>query len=242
LLYHGGDICRFETSLPEECCWTSQIPGYDYDFRYYWDLASLSDVHTHSNTDFPEFTPPDINTRSDSTILLPVSCFFDPDLIAKRNPYSPLLQKPLSSAQLDRIGRPIKNASLPEFWIYVSLALLFLTETFVACCDCWVARSKKNSFAEIQNNRKKKVFPYMRVLGYFVLTVCLGVDIFWAWHIYNLRKWTRESGWMKNNSEDEWVSLSQLMPVFSLTSVVFTLLGGIKIGRRGFKISKDYNV
>jgi hypothetical protein len=171
-----------------------------------------------------------------------VCCFFDPDLIAKRNPYSTNRRSPLSPEELNRIGWPIKNASLPQFWIYVSLALFFLIETLAACYDCCSARSPRHDFAKRQTERRRNGFPFMKVLRFLILFVCPVIDIFCAWHINSLRKRVSQSGWMRNNSENEWFSIGQLMPVFSLSSILFTLLESINIHGESLKSLEAFNL
>ena len=50
-------------------------------------------------------------------ILLPASCFMDPDLI-RNGPFSSSRKKPLSDVELDHIGHPVKNSGIPGIWLY----------------------------------------------------------------------------------------------------------------------------
>ena len=66
-------------------------------------LGVLIGCQLEHHLNFPEWNPPDIKNRSDSALLLPASCFLDPDLIFRDNPYAGRLQ---NTIQIDRVGKP----------------------------------------------------------------------------------------------------------------------------------------
>lgn len=178
---------------------------------------------THFNDDFPEWNPPNIKTRNISTLVLPVSCFFDPDLIRSENPYAPKRYPVvLVGSQLDRIGQPVKNYQLPELWIYILLALLFVASSVMSFINCFPAR-RLNSQRAAKPARMDRPFYWPVVLGF-----CLATDIFCVWHISQLRIWANGSGSLKDNSETQLDSVGQLLPLFGLASILLVLLDNFK--------------
>jgi hypothetical protein len=174
------------------------------------------------DTDFPDWRPP---TRNDSALLLPASCFLDPDLIANDNPYSPNRTMQLTDAQLNQIGRPVKSIRLPELWFYGLLALLFLFAILVASARLLrrCSRSKKQT----DSGRPNRCILSCEVV---VFLVCLATDIYCAWHINGLRLWASSSGWLKDSSDDEWFSVGQLIPLLALAGFLLLTLDHIEMG------------
>lgn len=214
-------------------------------------------ISTHAYTPFPHFMPPDIAATNDSAILLPVSCFFDPDLILKRNPYSLQLKPQLTAKRLERIGAPVVNIALPQFWLYVCLACFFAVETLKAlmgtCGGRYLVRLRTKRYgATVKPMNERSTWSRYARCAWRILIfgVCLGTDVFCVWHIASLRMWVRASGWLgTDRSEDEIISVGQLMPVCALAGVVLMLsekckicgrkerkgrtLGGLRKGRDG---------
>ncbi|KAF2264987.1 hypothetical protein CC78DRAFT_216568 [Lojkania enalia] len=160
----------------------------------------------HWSTDFPEWNPPDTRTRNDSTLLLPASCFLDPSLIATRSPYAGALDE----QKMSRIGWPVRTYELPEIWIYIFLVVTFVGAS-IAYAYNWLYKCKyrSNPFITLRG------FD-MRWLWAITLLPCLGTYFFCAWHIFRLRQWARLSGWMRDESEDDWSSVGQLLPLLTL--------------------------
>jgi len=181
---------------------------------------------THGDKAFPEWNPPDIQTRNDSALILPVSCFFDPDLIMHENPYAAKRKAKLSLTQIARIGKPIKNYQVPELWLYIFLTLLFVLSSLTHLCT-WLRARPQNA------DRQTKGITLFTLV---VVLLCLATDMFCAWHITRLRAWARLSGWLRDGREDEVFSLGQLMPLFALVSVVFMMMSRVSIRavREGF--------
>jgi hypothetical protein len=180
---------------------------------------------THGDKDFPNYWP---STGSDTALLLPASCFFDPDLIRYSNPYSPMRMRnrPFSEAQMAIIGNPTKSKKIPEMGLYWTLAVLFLVAliiSFAKCCHCgnYSRRAKRAGF-----QKKSKIA--MKCFSALILAFCLSVDIYCAVHVSRLRAWAKASGWLKNNSENELSSLGQLMPIGTLAGISFLILDQLK--------------
>lgn len=182
----------------------------------------------HSATSMPESILRPDNGRNDSAILLPVACFLDPDLAERDGPYRSTRSFPLSNEQLDRIGRPIKSSHQPQiviFWVLVGTLLLGIVTHFLE------ARTRHRE--SDQRTKKAKaaefILPY---IWFFILCMCLVTDLFCAAHIGSLRSWTKSSGWMIDGAENDLNSIGQLLPLFSLIPIVFSLVDSMKSGRK----------
>ncbi|KAF2181133.1 hypothetical protein K469DRAFT_752972 [Zopfia rhizophila CBS 207.26] len=179
------------------------------------------------NTDFPNWVPPKTN---DSTFLLPISCFVDPDLIEYENPYSPNRNFDLDRAQLDRLGQPVRGRELPQLLIYIFLAVSFLLGWFAhgygSCCDR--QRNRRDTLIhnphtqapKRQEKRIQRASLCMGLIYIWVFAVCTATNIFCTWHISGLRNWARRSGWMGDRSEDIPYSIGQIMPLIALGGFV----------------------
>ena len=160
----------------------------------------------HPKTPFPELFPPQ---RNDSAILLPVSCFLDPDLIERASPYAPHRHIPLGNTQLERIGQPIRTLQLPQIWLFGFFVLSLLSMLLGALIRCCKTRSRSNK-------TKWLVSP--------IFLVSLATDIFCAHHMRMLKQWTSQSGWMDNKGEEGYYSTGQLLPLVTLAVIVITAL------------------
>lgn len=168
------------------------------------------------DTQFPEWNPPLSRARNDSTLLLPASCFLDPDLENRESPYAPYNPN-ITDLRLDRIGRSVKVKQLPEIWFYAIIALVFLIGPFVRrYCHF---NDPEFTYQESMILKRKRRWPGLLLLG-----ACLASFMYSAWHIDQLRRWAKTSGWMKDNSEDEWLTIGQLLPLFALLLVVTSWL------------------
>ena len=171
-------------------------------------------THKYQDTDFPSWIPPSSDATKDSAILLPVSCFLDPDLIYYSSPYA--TDRKLDGAKLDRIGRAVKTITLPQFWIYCFLCVALTLGFFVN-----VFESTKHR----HQHGKRKRTCVEGLLWAFIFATCFATNVFCAWQIDGLRGWTRRSGWMRDGAEDNMFSIGQLLPLFSL---VLILLAGFE--------------
>lgn len=182
------------------------------------------------HNDFPSWHPPDIRFTNDSAILLPVSCFLDPDFVENESPYATKRQTHLTEVQLNRIGRPVKTHSLPQFWIYVCLVVALVMGIVAHIIE--IMRRQRLAL----NPQKHKYRPRRSigegVLWTFIFAICFATNIFCAWHIGSLRTWTRKSGWMEDGDEDGFYSIGQLLPIFSLVIILLSLLERYKIKRK----------
>lgn len=180
------------------------------------------------NTDFPELFPP--TKRDDSAILLPVSCFLDPDLIDKESPYAPNPQRHLNDAQFELIGRPIKTTKLPQIWLFFFLILALLLGVLAHVLG-----------------RRLLSRPKKWLLG-FIFLLSLGTDIFCAYHMLKLRLWTSRSGWMADKGEEGYYSIGQLLPLVSLALIViaaaetFELRCGKRWEDKKHRVPKGYQM
>ncbi|KAG4432026.1 hypothetical protein IFR05_012490 [Cadophora sp. M221] len=100
---------------------------------------------THFNADFPEWNPPGTKDRNASSLVLPASCFFDPDLIKGENPYAPKRTDKLSEDQLQRIGLPVKNYAVPQMYIYIVLTVFVVVGTLLPYLCCFRTRHRETA-------------------------------------------------------------------------------------------------
>ncbi|CAG8951255.1 hypothetical protein HYFRA_00008003 [Hymenoscyphus fraxineus] len=207
-------------------------------------------VHTKNN--FPEWVPP--VGRNDSGLLLPVSCFFDMDLMnGKENPFSPhraikkpgkpgkkkskpvYVHEPLTETQLSRqLGHPIQNYKIPHFYLYGLLTLsLILGIAFNIWQHFVVDRRAKASKTTPKERRGLRRYARwaVRFLVYGISILC---TVFCTVHILKLRSWAEHSGWLSDESESRWYSLGQLLPPMALGISLFMLLDSW--GERGRRV------
>ncbi|KAH8602062.1 hypothetical protein B0O99DRAFT_680210 [Bisporella sp. PMI_857] len=193
-------------------------------------------VRTHAMKDFPEWNMGKLSVkgRNDSAILLPVSCFFDPDLIEQRSPFTRNGTTPLlTTAQIHLIGAPVKNISVPEIWIYLFMVLAFFVAFFAQICWCCCGRRTGD-----QKSRKGGCRWYIFLYWFFILMSCFITNSFCVWHINTSRAWVKGSGWMKDKSEDEWFALGQLLPVMALFYIIAAVADIFKFRKCGQRRGK----
>lgn len=165
------------------------------------------------NSNFPELFPR--MGTNDSTVLLPVSCFLDPDLIDRESPWAP--KRSLTVAQLEDIGRPTTTWKLPQIWLFVLLTLFLC---FSGSMNFLNLVCKRPNW--LQSSRKKSL------LGIILLS--LGIDIFCAFHMFMLKQWTSQSGWLEDKGEEGYYSIGQLLPLLSLASILIAILDAFTLG------------
>ncbi|XTI94382.1 hypothetical protein V2W45_1438384 [Cenococcum geophilum] len=171
----------------------------------------------HGTSDFPNWKPSEHN---DTVLLLPVSCFLDPDLISSAefgNPYAP--NQTVTDAQLDQIGRPVKTYQLPEIWIFWILALCLVLGVTTCCC----LAARPHNKLPVEKSRECWWIMWL------TLAACFATDVFCAYHIFKLRKWASTSGWLENGEEGELSPFSQLMAVASLVLLAFALIDHVPL-------------
>lgn len=148
------------------------------------------------------------NSNPDSSILLPASCFLDPDLDPLRG---------LTDAQMDRVGgNPGSDTVTPEVIMYAFLAL------------CFVLAHAAHVMRALRGHRDPKrgrpAFVGLVVILYW--TFCLGISAFvYAWcygNVWVLRMWVHQSGWMEDDAEAERDvrGIGQLVPVVAMCFAV----------------------
>lgn len=172
-------------------------------------LFIVAQLLKHRDTLFPEQLPPDRGTRNDSALLLPASCFFDLDLENHESPYAPNHPN-INDLRLDRIGQPVKVKFIPQIWFYFFLLTVFLTGPFVRCF-CKFSYEIGYNYQIAMILKSKRVVPALELLF-----ICIPSSVYCAWHIYQLREWTKASGWMKDGSEDEPNTIGQLLPILAI--------------------------
>lgn len=170
----------------------------------------------------PEWMPEDTGTRNDSAILLPASCFLDPDLSKRDNPFGDGPGAIDNEAHLSRLGGTDKPIEMPEFILYIFLfvsAILTYANTLIhACCG------RRREFL----NDKPTTKSNWRVAFWcFISLPCLVTDVVCAYHIFSLRSWVHSSGWMDvepYNPENNLSELSQLLPILGMVALILLLL------------------
>ncbi|MBE3042123.1 hypothetical protein IMZ48_05985 [Candidatus Bathyarchaeota archaeon] len=147
--------------------------------------------------------------NTDSSILLPASCFLDPDLDPLRG---------LSGAELERVGGDLSGDTVtPEVVLYAFLAL------------CFVLSHAAHLMRAIRGHRQPKqggrgAFWGFLVLSYWIF--CLGAStIVYAWcygNVWVLRNWVHESGWMEDGgaAEKDVRGIGQLVPIVAMCFAV----------------------
>ena len=167
-------------------------------------------------SNFPELFPP--IGHPDSAVLLPVSCFLDPDLIDKESPWARHPQRPLTEVQLADIGRPTMTLKLPQIWLFAFLTFFLCLSgliDFLALVCKWSGWHRSG--------------PKKWLLGSIIL-LSLGTDIFCASHMFMLKQWTSQSGWLADKREEGYYSISQLLPLLSLATIVIAILDAFRLG------------
>lgn len=160
--------------------------------------------------EYPEWQPP--STRNSSAILLPASCFMDPDHQVFN----------ISDTRLDTIGHPIKIAWGFVIWILITILLgIGAVKNLLGPCVNWHIREKN------QQNYSRIWSSAIAVYKGLILALCLTVHVYSWVHIIQLKNWVRKSGWIDSeqngNPEDTWDSIGQITPIFALATHFFTL-------------------
>jgi hypothetical protein len=168
-------------------------------------------AHKNREVKFPEMFPP--YTRNDSAVLLPVSCFFDKDLVQRKNPYATEVNPPvLTDDQLNRMGPPIKTGYLPHITFYFFLLLFFIAGIFAQCCSR--RRYKKAA---------KRADKFLKVFRVLTFVLCAFVNGFCIIQSGWLRGWVAASGWFANGGEGDMSTIGQIMAVGALVLFVVTI-------------------
>lgn len=171
---------------------------------------------------FPEWMPEDTHARNDSAILLPASCFLDPDLSQRDNPFSDGPGAVTNEEHLQRLGGTEKPRLMAEFILYILIflsAICTYTNTFLhACCGRRRERIK---------GRLPMKSSFSVGFWFLVSAPCLVADVVCAYHIFKLRSWVHASGWMDvepHNPEENISELSQLLPILGMLALVLLLM------------------
>jgi hypothetical protein len=160
---------------------------------------------------FPHWNPQSEN----STLLLPVSCFFDPDLVERHSPFDS------STATTPAGEEAVKTKALPHIWLYIILTILatlaFAENIFFSCgtkmntaAAKWVSRGIRGS----------------------TLIFGFGTTVFCAWHFNELRKWADGSGWLSDKSENEVSSVGQLLPLVAFIAFPISAFDSFRSGKK----------
>ena len=173
-------------------------------------------AYQHKLDLYPEWTAPG-GGRKDSAILLPATCFLDPDLVLRDNPLgdgSGALDDP---DELSKLGGT--SSMVLEIAILAFLILFFLI-THIGI----VAHAKRQE-------KGVRVEAGLVVWRLFALFIQLGFAATCFYHIFTLRVWVHASGWMSDLSVVEEANpydLGQLLPLLGITSIV---VAGVEAAR-----------
>jgi hypothetical protein len=159
----------------------------------------------------------------DSTVIVPIACFLDPDL----NPLTGL-----SSAQIRQVGGRNNSRSQPEIYFSVFVALMFV----LGHLKHWLKSLRKilrhthregdEGKYRLYRARRSCSFWWLPLLAWgFPLAACIFVYIASWVHMQNLRDWVHGSGWIAGgfgigNPERDLTSLGQITPIATLIWVV----------------------
>ena len=177
---------------------------------------------------FPEWMPPDIKRRNDSALILPASCFLDPQLIVYESIYSSRSGGRIkNSAQLARVGTPVDTRKTPElalFLLLLSCFVLIHLSSLIGVCF----RAKLNRMHQRPFRTGAAWLGAFEVSSWvLVFGVCIATDIVCTYHVVALRLWAHASGWMQLSplsGEDDFVGISQLVPILGLAAILMVIL------------------
>jgi len=135
----------------------------------------------------PEYMSRFVWERTDSALLLPMACFLDPDLDPFRGH---------STHRVDNVGGFRKSSESPEFTFYIVLVACFVAGHGAHAVRRWRA-SREPSTA-----RHSSCFGFFTG-AYWVLTLTsCGFIYVWCWfHMFTLRTWANNSGWLTDSGE-----------------------------------------
>lgn len=228
------------TLLSRAYYWRSLAAAFRFPLAlaYFFFVGLLLFYQSVRAPKFPEWLPPDVGVRNDSALLLPVSCFLDPDLIKHYSPFRPSWSRNKTAVQRDRIGPAIEPARLPEFVLYVLLLLCFLamhaSSLLRWCLNRWWRRpavGRQPDALKLRGPWRGAVF-----VGCWLSVMCLCIiaDAICVSHVVALRTWVHASGWMTVrpvNLENDVNGLGQLVSLFGLGAVVLVALEHCHWGR-----------
>ena len=163
--------------------------------------------HQTTRVQSPEYQPP--NSRKDSTVLLPMSCFLDPQF---KDIYSSL-----ASSVREEIGSPVSTWQSWQFPLWIVLLIGFVLG---------IIRSLIQLRRDPAKNREShRLWNSMVILFYKGLAWAISmimIIIAWA-HIYSLRSWVGRSGWIEPgripNPENDWLGNGQILPMLQLLMI-----------------------
>ena len=164
----------------------------------------LNEQRKH-RVDNPEYLPP--YSRKDSTILLPASCFLDPQF---KDVYSGL-----SISERDKI--PLNRYQAWEFSLWIVTVIL-------------LAAGLLRTIRELKMDRSREAKSYVSWTGLVLCThqaVALALatilNAIVGWRVFYLRKWVGLSGWIKpgriRNPENDWRENGQILPMLQLLMI-----------------------
>ncbi|KAI0405967.1 hypothetical protein F4802DRAFT_126891 [Xylaria palmicola] len=159
----------------------------------------------------------------DSTVLVPIACFLDPEL----NPLTGL-----SNAQIRRVGGRYNSRSQPEIYFSVSVAVIF----FLGHLKHWLTHFREWVGSRPGDIDRRKAWYYTVHRSYntwwlpllawgFPLAGCIFAYVTSWTHMQVLRNWVHGSGWMAGgfsdkNPERDLTSLGQVIPIVTLIWIV----------------------
>ncbi|KAI3324384.1 hypothetical protein HD806DRAFT_543725 [Xylariaceae sp. AK1471] len=159
----------------------------------------------------------------DSTVLVPIACFLDPEL----NPLTGL-----SRTQIREVGGRFTSRSQPEIYFSVFVAVMF----FLGHLKHWLKYLRKRFINRPRSNDQGKSWFYRAYRPYyfwwlpllawgFPLAACIFVYVTSWVHMQNLRNWVHGSGWIQGgfggeNPERDLTTLGQVTPIVTLIWIV----------------------
>jgi hypothetical protein len=159
----------------------------------------------------------------DSTVILPIACFLDPEL-------NPLMD--LTGAQIHQVGGRYNSRSQPEIYFSVFVAVIF----FLGHLKHWLTYLREWLRYRPRHDDQWRPWFYRPHGSYhcwwlslltwgFPLAACIFVYVASWIHMQNLRNWVHGSGWIEGgfggmNPERDLTSLGQLIPIVTLIWIV----------------------
>lgn len=145
---------------------------------------------------------------SDSSILVPMACFLDPDLDPIRG---------LTDAQRGRVGGSTGGrVATPEIIVLLAVAL------------CFVLANAAHAMRRLRGGRhpgegRPNWWGFLVIAYWSVSVTVLSFAYLWCYaNVWILREWVHRSGWMEDGAADEKDvrGISQILPIVALCWVV----------------------
>ena len=175
----------------------------------------------------PEYMTRFVSERTDSALLMPMACFLDPDL----DPF-----KGLSPLRVDNVGGFRKSSESPEWPFYIILIV------------CFALGQIAHGVRGLRGSHKRPAARHSRCFGfmvgaYWVLSILsCSIIYIWCWiHMWTLRDWANNSGWLTDRGEVYLGSMGQIIPIATFFWVLVQVAQLRSVARAQKEADSDHN-